>query len=88
MREAQKSRIYLLKSCVLILNMFKLQTPSKYSPFHAIHLLRCFVHCSKQFLNSSISMPFSASTVFSFHLFHIGKMFPFENFFSTGETRK
>ena len=27
--------------------MFKLQSPSKYSPFHAIHLLRRFFHCSK-----------------------------------------
>ena len=44
--------------------MFKLQSPSKYSPFDAIHLLRRFFHCSKQFLNSSILMPFSTSAIF------------------------
>ena len=44
--------------------MFKLQSPTKYSPFDVIHLLRCFFHCSKQFLNSSILMPFSASDIF------------------------
>ena len=35
-------------------------------------------------------MPFSASVicgVFFFHLIHIGKMFPFEDFFSFGETK-
>ena len=31
--------------------MFKLQSPSKCSPFDAIHLLSRFSHCSKQFLN-------------------------------------
>ena len=33
-------------------------------------------------------MPFSASAVFLFHLFHIGKMFPFEGFFSSKEIKK
>ena len=42
----------------------KLQSPSKYSPFDAIHLSRRFFHCSKQFLNASILMPFSASAFF------------------------
>ena len=64
--------------------MFKLQSLSKYSPFDAIHLSRCFFHCSKQFLNSSILMPFS-SAVFLFHLFHISKMFPFKDFFHLGK---
>ena len=39
-----------IKNCVFILT-FKLQSSSKYSPFDAIHLLRWFFHCSKQFLN-------------------------------------
>ena len=61
--------------------MFKLQSPSKYSPLVAVHLSRCFFHCSKQFLNLLIVMPFSASAVFLFYLFHISKTFPFEDFF-------
>ena len=61
--------------------MFKLQSPSKYSPFDAIYLLRCFFHCSKQFLNLSILMPFSVSAIFLFYLFHIDKTFPCEDIF-------
>ena len=53
--------------------MFKILSPSKYSPFDAIQLMRCFSHCSKQFLNSLILMPFSVSAVFCFS-------FPFEDF--------
>ena len=68
--------------------MFKPQSSSKYSPFYAKHLLRHFFHCSKQFLNSSILMPFSSSAVFLCHLFHISKMFPFENFFHPGKQQK
>ena len=64
--------------------MFKLQSPSKYSPFDAIHQLKSFFHCSEQFLNLSILMPFSAFAVL-FHLFHISKMFPFEDFFHPGK---
>ena len=44
--------------------MFNLQSPSKNSSFDAIHLSRHFFHCSKQFLNSSVLMPFSASAKF------------------------
>ena len=44
--------------------MFKLQTPSKYSPFGAIYLLRYFLHCSKWFLHLLILMPFIASAIF------------------------
>ena len=29
--------------------MCKLQSPSKYSPSHAVHVLRCFLQCSSQF---------------------------------------
>ena len=43
--------------------MFKSPSPSKCSPCDAIHLPRCFSHGSKQFLNSSILMPFSASAI-------------------------
>ena len=33
-------------------------------------------------------MPFSASAVFLFHLFHIGKTFPFEDFFHPGKQKE
>ena len=53
------------------------------------HLPRLFSHCSEQFLNLSILRPFSASTVFVlFCLFHIGKMFPFEDFFIWGKKKE
>ena len=58
--------------------MFQLQSPSKYSLFDILGLLRRFFHCSKQFLNLLILMLFSASAIFFlFRLFYIGKMFPF-----------
>ena len=45
-------------------------SPSKYSQFDAIHLLRHFFHCWKQFLNLLILMPFSASAIFCSPLPH------------------
>ena len=56
--------------------LFQLQSPSKYSPFDAIHLLRSFFHCSKQFLNLSILVPFSASAIFCFTYSTSAKHFP------------
>ena len=47
-----------------------------------------FFHCSKQVLNWSILMPFSASAVFLFHLFHIGRTFTFEDFFHLEKQNK
>ena len=44
--------------------MFKLQSPSKYSPFDAINLFETFFPLLKQFLNLSILIPFSASAIF------------------------
>ena len=41
----------------------------------------------KQFLNTLILMPLSASTVFLFYLFHIGKMVPFKDFFHLGKQK-
>ena len=67
--------------------MFKLQSPSKYSPFDVIHLLRCSFHCSKQFLNSSILMPFRASAIFFVSPFS-GKCFPLRTFFIRGNKKK
>ena len=73
---------WFVKNCVLILtciNFSHLQSTP-----HWTHLSRRFPHCSKELLSSSILMPFSASAIFSFHLFHIGKTFPFEDFFHQG----
>ena len=62
--------------------MFRFLSPSKYSPLHAIHLTRHF-SCTKQFSNVSVLMPFSASAIFSFHLFRIiSKAFPIWGLFS------
>ena len=60
--------------------MFKLQSPSKYSPFDAIYLLRWFSHCSKQFLNLSTLMLFRASAVFCFSSFTLAKHSPLKIF--------
>ena len=50
----QKTQNLFIKKLCIYSSMFTLQSPSKYSPFDAIYLLRHFFHCSKQFLNSSI----------------------------------
>ena len=63
-RTPQISEFIYKKLCIYS-HMFKSQSPSKYSPFDAIHLWRHFSHSSKQFLNSSIFMPCSASVIFS-----------------------
>ena len=77
--------------------MFKLQSPSRHSPFEVIHLLRCFSHCSKQFLNLSILMPFSASAGFFFLVLVFlvcftsstsTKCFPLRTFFIWGKQTK
>ena len=65
--------------------MFKLQSPSKYSPFDTIYLSSCFFHCWKQFLNSLILMPFNASAIFCFTPSTLAKHFPLR-IFSSGET--
>ena len=67
--------------------MFKLQSPSKYSPFDAIHLLRCFFHSSKQFSNSLILMPSIASGVFYFISSTSAKYFPLRSFLIQGNKK-
>ena len=47
-----------------------------------------FSTAQNNFLNLSILMPFSASAVFLFHLFHVSKTFPFEDFFHWGNQKK
>ena len=67
--------------------MLKLQSPSTYSPFDEIHLSRCFLHCSKQFLNLSILVPFSASAVFCFTSSTSAKHFLLRNCFIWGNKK-
>ena len=63
--------------------MFKLQSLSKYSPSDAIHRLKHFSYCSKQFLNLWILMPFSASAFFFPHTSStLTKLFPLRTFFT------
>ena len=61
----KKTEFIFFKLCIYS-NMFKFQSPSKYSPFDAIHLLRLLFYCSEQFLNLTTLMPFSASAIFCF----------------------
>ena len=59
---------------------FTLQSPSKHSPFDAMHISRRFFHCSKQFLNLFILMPLSTSAVFCFTSSTLAKRFPLRIF--------
>ena len=69
--------------------MFKVQSPSKHSPFDATHLSRCFFHCSEQFLSLSILMSFSASAVFCFISSTSAKRFPLRtDFFHWGNKKE
>ena len=47
-----------------------------------------FFHCSKQFLNLSVSMPFSASAIFCFTSSTLAKCFPLRTFFILGNKKK
>ena len=67
--------------------MFKLQLPSQFSPFDAIHLSRHFLHCSKQFLNLSTLMPFATSAIFCFTSFSSAQCFPLRTFFTQENKR-
>ena len=68
--------------------MFKLKSSSKYFPFDVLYLWRHFFYCSKQFLNSSILMPFSASAFFCFTSSTSAKYFPLRTFFHQGKPKK
>ena len=69
--------------------MFKLQSPSKYSPCDATHpLIETFFDYSKQFLNLSMLMLFSAFAIFCFTSSTSAKHFPLRNFFIPGNKKK
>ena len=61
--------------------MFNLQSPSKYSPFDTIHLLRWVFLPLKTVFELVDFDAFECFCCFLFNLFHIGKIFPFEDFF-------
>ena len=51
-----KKTEFIYKKLCIYSYIFKLQSPSKYSPFDAIHLSKCFFHCSKRLLNSDFDI--------------------------------
>ena len=79
---------FIYKKLCIYCHTFEVLSPSKCSPFDAVHLLGHFFHCSKQFLYSWILAFFSAPAISSPLSFHIGKSLPFEDFFSSGETKE
>ena len=82
-----KSPEFIYKKLCIYSYMFELQSLPKYSPFDATHLLRHFSHCSKQFLNLSILMPFSASAIVCFTSSTLAKHFPLRTFFIRGNKK-
>ena len=83
-----KPRNLFIKNCVFFSYMFILQTSSKCTLFDATDPSRQFFHCSKQFLNSSILMPFSASAIFCFTSSTSAKCFPLRISFIQGNKAK
>ena len=81
-----KWNLFIKKLCVYSY-MFKLQSLSKYALWCNIPIETSF-HCSEQFLNSLILMPFSAPAIFLFNLLNVSKMFPFEDFSHLGKQKK
>ena len=68
--------------------MFKLQSPSKYSPFDAIHLLRHFFLLLKTVFEFVNFNAFYCFCQFLFHLVHISKGFPLMTLFSKTKQNK
>ena len=83
----QESLEFIYKKLCIYSYKFKLQSPSKYSTFDAIHLSRLF-----PLLKSVVDLvdfdAFLCFCHFLFHLFFFGVMFPFEDFFHPGKQKK
>ena len=59
------------------------------SPFHLMqYTYRDVFSVAQEFSNLLILMPFSASAVVLFRLYHISKTFPFEGFFHPGKQKQ
>ena len=86
--DSQKTKFIYKKLCIIYSYTCKLQSPSKYSPFDAMHLTRHIFHCSKQFLNLWILVLFSASDIFCCISFRSAKHFPSRTFFILGNKKK
>ena len=88
MGDPTKQNLFIKNLCIYSY-MFKLQSSSKYSLSIWCNRLsrRCF-HCSKQFLNSLILMPFSASADFCFTSSTLAKHFPLGTFFIQGNKKE
>ena len=78
-----------IKNCVFILICLKLShLQSSLHLMPPIHLSRLFSHCSKQFLKSSILMPFSAPAFFfCLNSSTSAKCFPLTTFFPLGKQK-
>ena len=88
MRGDPKKPEFIYKNCVFILtclNFSHLQ-----SALHLMHYTYrdIFSHCSNQFLNLLILVPFSASAVFCFTSSMLAKCFPLRTLFSQGNKKK
>ena len=81
---AQNTTKFVYKELCIYSYMFKLQSPSA---LDAIYLWRLFSLNRKEFLNSSILMPFSVSVVFCFTS-STAKCFPLRSFFIQGKKKK
>ena len=86
-RETPTKPEFIYKKLCIYSHMLKLQSPSKYSPFDTITYWDVFSTAQ----NSFWTHPFWCLLVLLpilFHLFHINKMFPFEEFFHLGIPKK
>ena len=83
----QKPEIIYQKMCIYSY-MFKLQSCSKYSPFDAMRLSRCFSQCSNQFVNGFDSDAFQCFRRFSVSPLPHRQNVPLWAHFSCGETKK
>ena len=86
MRGDLKNPEFIYKKLYIYSYMFELQSPSKYSPFDAIHLSRCFCPLHKTVFELINLMPFSAA-IFCFTTSTSAKHFPLRTFFIWGNKK-
>ena len=84
----KKTLEFIYKKLCIYFCRFKLPSPSKCSPFDAIHLLDTFSTAEKSFWTHWFWCLLLLLLFFLFHLFHISKMLSFEDFFHPGKQRK
>ena len=82
-----KNLEFIYKKFCIYSYIWKLQSPSKYSPFDVIRLLRLFSTAQKQFLDLLILMLFSVSAFFVSPLPYRQNIFLWR-LFSSGKTKK